>query len=158
MYVEGEKGSMTPFMLVVDDSLTIRKILEICLHRAGYEVKTCSDAVEVFDWLSTPGARIPALVFVDVGLPRMDGYTLIQRLRTRPAFAHTVFVMISARHGVLDRLKGRLAGASIYLVKPLPPQQILAVVQQHLGGGVNQQRDELSTTEPARTLTYGGSV
>jgi DNA-binding response OmpR family regulator len=149
---------MTPCILVVDDSLTIRKILEVCLHRAGYEVKTCSDAVEVFDWLRMPEVRIPALVFVDVSLPRMDGYTLIQRLRARPAFASTIFVMISSRQGILDRLKGRLAGASVYLVKPLTPQQILAVVQQHPGGEVNQQRDELNATEAVKTPTYGGHV
>lgn len=124
---------MNPFIMVIDDSLITRKILEVCLHRAGYEVKTFSDAVEVFGWLRTPEAFIPALVFMDIGLPRLDGYTLIQRLKARPAFAQTAFVILSGRSGVLDKLKGRLVGANAYLAKPFKTCEVVAIVQAHLG-------------------------
>ena len=98
--------NMNPLVIVIDDSLITRKILEVCLHRAGYEVRTFSDAVDVFNWLRTPEAFIPALVFMDIGLPRLDGYALIQRLKARPVFAQTAFVILSGRNGVLDKLKG----------------------------------------------------
>src|SRR5712691_96062 len=125
---------MNQFVLVVDDSLTVRKIMEVCLHRAGYAVKSFPDGIEAFHWFNSPQACIPGLVFVDVCLPRkMDGYDIIQRLKARPAFAHTTFVMISQRDGVLARLLARLAGARDYLVKPLKTQEIVAVAQAYLG-------------------------
>lgn len=149
---------MNQLVCVIDDSLTIRKIFEVALHRAGYETTTFSDALEVFRWLLTPGATIPALVFVDVGLPRMDGYTLIQRLRTRPAFAQTSFVMISSRCGVLDRLKGRLAGAQLYLTKPLRTQDIERVVQEHLGVPMDKTNQPWIAQEAERITTSGGRI
>jgi CheY-like chemotaxis protein len=135
---------MSQRVLVIDDSLTVRKILEVCLHRAGYETRSFADGVEVFRWLETAEARIPALIFVDVCLPRMDGYTVIRRLKVRPAFAQTVFVMISQYNGVLDRLKGRLAGAKEYLTKPCKTQDILAVVQTYLGSPADRSADEMA--------------
>jgi twitching motility two-component system response regulator PilG len=124
---------MNQFVLVVDDSLLMRKIIEVCLHRAGYPVKSFPDGIEMFRWLETAEAHVPDLIFVDRCLPRMDGYDIIVRLKARPAFAHTVFVMISGRDGVIDRLRGRLAGARDYLVKPLKTAEIVAAVQEYLG-------------------------
>jgi DNA-binding response OmpR family regulator len=124
---------MGTLVLVVDESLVVRKILATCLSRAGYEVKSFPSGVETFRWLATPEARIPALVFVDLCLPLIDGCAIIRRLKAKAAFAHTVFVMTSRRDGVLDRLKGRLAGAKDYLIKPLTTQHVLAVVQSSLG-------------------------
>ena len=130
---------MSTLVLVIDDSLVVRKILETCLGRAGYEVKSFPGSVEVFRWLTTPDARIPALVFVDLCLPVVDGYDIIRRLKAKPTFAHTVFVMISQRDGVLVRLKGRLAGAKGYLTKPFKTQELLAVVQSSIGLPVESQ-------------------
>src|SRR5712692_6457241 len=117
---------MSALVMVIDDSLVMRKILEVSLHRAGYPVKSFPDGVEMFHWLETPEAHIPALVLVDVCLPIIDGYGIIQRLKARPAFGQTMFVIISQYNGVLDRLKGRLAGAKDYLVKPLKTAELLA--------------------------------
>src|SRR5713226_5908829 len=124
---------MNQLIMVIDDSLVMRKILEVCLHREGYEVKSFADAEQMFRWLETPAAHIPELAFVDVGLPKLDGYRIIQRLKARPAFAHTVFVMISQYNGVIDRLKALIAGAKDYLIKPFRTQDVVAVVQQYLG-------------------------
>lgn len=93
------------FVPVIDDSMTIRKIIETCLRRAEYEVKAFPDEVEAMGWLTTPQARVPALVFVDLRGPSLDGIEVIRRLRARPAFGQTVFVMISGRDGIRDRLK-----------------------------------------------------
>lgn len=72
---------MAQFVMVIDDSLVIRKILETCLHRAGYEVKSFPDGVEALCWLNTSEARIPDLVVVDLGLPKLDGYQVIQLIK-----------------------------------------------------------------------------
>jgi twitching motility two-component system response regulator PilG len=125
---------MKQFVVVVDDSETVRKILEVCLHRAGYEdVQTFPDATEMLRWLKMPEASIPALVVVDLNLPKIDGYTLIRHLKARPAFAQTSFVILTGRNGMLDRLKGRLSGAQVYLTKPFRTDGILAVVHAYLG-------------------------
>jgi twitching motility two-component system response regulator PilG len=80
----------------------------------------------------TTGAY-PALVIVDLMMPKMDGYDLIRRLKVKPAFARTTFVILSGRAGVLDKLKGRLCGAHTYLTKPFKTQNIEDLVEAHLG-------------------------
>jgi len=126
--------SMSQLVMIIDDSITVRKILEVCLHRAGYE-DVCSfpDGMEMVRWLMTPEARIPALVLIDLNLPKMDGYTLIRHLKAKPAFAQTVFIILTGRAGMLDKLKGRLSGAQAYLTKPFRTDDILATVHTCLG-------------------------
>ncbi|HEY6406722.1 MAG TPA: response regulator [Ktedonobacteraceae bacterium] len=127
---------MSQLVLVIDDSATVRKILEVCLKRAGYEVIGFRDGVEAIRWLATPEARHPRLVFLDIQMPRMDGYAVAQYLKARHQLSDIVIVMLSGRAGILDRLKGRLAGASAYLTKPFTTQAILAIVQAYLGNPV----------------------
>jgi twitching motility two-component system response regulator PilG len=126
-------GMMSAFVMVIDDSLVIRKILETCLRRAGYEVKSFPDGVEALCWLNTTEAHIPDLVVVDVGLPKLDGYQVIQQIKVRPALERTRLVILSRRDGVLDRLKGRLVGAHAYLTKPFKTDRLLEVIQTILG-------------------------
>ena len=123
---------MAAFVMVIEDSLVVRAILDICLRRAGYEVKCCEDGLQALGWLNTSEARIPDLVIVDLGLPRLDGYEVIRLLKARPTLADTVLVILSARDGILDRIKGRLVGAHAYLTKPFKMHEILAVVQAKL--------------------------
>ena len=132
---------MGALVMVIDDSPIICKILETCLHRAGYEVKSFEDGVQALCWLNTAEARIPDLIFVDLGLPKLDGYEVIRLLKAKPACAQTTLVILSRRDGILDRLKGRLAGAHAYLTKPFKTQEILAVVQTHPGA---LQRERIS--------------
>lgn len=124
---------MRPLVMVIDDSLTIRKILEICLQRAGYRVALFEDGVAALRWLAEPGSAIPAVVLVDLGLPRLDGYTVIKLLKTRPGLDSIVIVILSARDGILDRIKGRLVGAHAYVTKPFRTHTILALLEMHLG-------------------------
>jgi len=123
---------MTPLIFVIDDSLTVRKILEVCLHRAGFEVRSFNDGVDAMRWMNTSEARIPNLVFVDIGLPKMDGYEVIRRFKSRPTFASTIFVVLTRRDGMIDRLKSRLAGAVVHMTKPFKTQDILGVISEQL--------------------------
>jgi len=125
---------MSQLVIVIDDSLVVRTILDTCLCRSGYQVMSFADGRQALGWLNTTGARIPDLILVDLGLPRLDGYEIIRLLKARPALENTVLVILSARNGILDRLKGRLVGAHAYLTKPFRTKTILEVVQMHLGG------------------------
>src|SRR5258708_11279459 len=124
---------MSKLVMVIDDSNTVRKIIETCLGREGFEVKGFSDGVDAIRWLAEPDARVPDLVVLDIGLPKMDGYEIARRLKTKPQFANTIIVMLSRRDGVLDRLKGRLAGAREYITKPFKTQEIVALIESYLG-------------------------
>ena len=127
---------MAVFVMVIDDSLVIRKILEICLHRADYEVKSFADGMEALRWLNTGDARLPDLIIVDLGLPKLDGYEVIRLLKARPDLAHTRLVILSQRDGILDRIKGRLVGADVYLTKPFQTDQLLAVISASLANAL----------------------
>ncbi|MBV9707195.1 MAG: response regulator [Chloroflexi bacterium] len=136
-----EHSSQLPLVMVIDDSPTVRSILEACLSRAGYQVKSFHDGVEALLWLVSPQARVPGLVFLDIGLPRMDGFEVAQHLKAKLQLQDTVIVMLTRRDGVIERLKARLVGAKDYVVKPFKMQQIVEVVQAYLGVAVSGQRD-----------------
>lgn len=128
-----EEETMTPLIMVIEDSPTTRKILEVCLCRAGYEAICFADGVEAIRWLTRPLVQVPQLVILDIGLPTMDGYDVIRHIKAKPACAQTIFVILSGRAGVLDKLKGRLSGANVYLTRPFKTQDIVAVVEAYLG-------------------------
>jgi twitching motility two-component system response regulator PilG len=136
---------MNQLVIVIDDSLVIRKIVETCLHRAGYEVKSFPDGVEALCWLNTTEACIPDLVIVDLALPKLDGYQVMQQIKARPALERNRLMILSRRDGVLDKLKGRLAGAHTYLTKPFKTGELLAVVQAHLEPLAGRCADEPAT-------------
>lgn len=131
--------------MVIDDALVVRTILEICLRRVGYQVTSFEDGVQALGWLNTTEACIPDLIFIDLGLPKLDGYQVIRLLRAIPALEDTVLVILSQRDGLLDRIKGRLAGAHAYLTKPFKTQEILTLVQTLLAGQGGQQLSTLVT-------------
>src|SRR5579884_2542181 len=121
---------MGKLVMIIDDSLTVRKIMETSLKREGFESVSYSDGIEA---LKEPGGRIPDLVILDIGLPKMNGYEIARRLRTKQQYNNTVIIMLTGRDGVLDRLKGRLAGAKDYITKPFRTQEVMSVVHSHLG-------------------------
>jgi twitching motility two-component system response regulator PilG len=129
---------MNKMVMIIDDSATVRKIVETCLKREGFEVKGFSDGVEAMFWFTQPNSRIPDLVLLDIGLPKMDGYEVARRLKSKPPFANTVIIMLSRRDGVIDKLKGRLAGAKDYITKPFKTQEIVTLVESYLGIPISQ--------------------
>jgi twitching motility two-component system response regulator PilG len=124
---------MSKLIMVIDDSTTVRKIIETCLGRQGFQVLGFPDGIEAMRWLMGPTSRVPDLVLLDIGLPKMDGYEVARRLKTKPQFSDTVIVMLSRRDGMIDRLKGRLAGAKDYVTKPFKTQDIIAITESYLG-------------------------
>jgi len=124
---------MSKFIMVIDDSPTVRKIIETCLRREEFDVRGFTDGVEAMRWITNDSeARVPDLVLLDIGLPKMDGYEVARRLKAKPMFNNTIIVMLSRRDGVIDRLKGRLAGAKDYITKPFKTQELVAIIQEQL--------------------------
>ena len=122
----------TPLILVIDDSITVRKIIEITLQRAGFAVVSFADGVTALRWLASPEATLPALIYLDIELPRMDGYEVARMLRCRPRLFEVPLVMLSRRDGVLDHLKSRLVGACVHLTKPFKAEQLVEVTRSLL--------------------------
>jgi DNA-binding response OmpR family regulator len=127
---------MSKLVVIIDDSATVRKIVEVSLRRIGIACLGYTDGVEALRELAKHKEIVPDLVLLDIGLPKMDGYRVAQLLRARPAYQETVIVMLSGRDGMLDRLKGRLSGARTYLAKPFKTQELLEVIISHLGMSV----------------------
>lgn len=119
-------------IVVVDDSLTVRKILEISLDRAGFTVSSFPDGMQLLQALTQQQLPVPDAVILDVGLPRMDGYALARTLRHHQAFQAVPIILLSGHTGTLDKLRGRLAGATAYVTKPFQPAQVLEVLRAHL--------------------------
>ena len=124
---------MGKLILVIDDSPTVCKIVEAALQRLSYEVLCFLNGEAAIRWLSSPSVCLPDLIFVDLILPQMDGYSVIRHLRAQPTFRHVPIVILSRKDGMLDQLRGRLVGATNYIVKPFTVNHLVAVVQSHRG-------------------------
>jgi twitching motility two-component system response regulator PilG len=128
-----QKGQcMSKLAIVIDDSMTVRKILEVALRREELEVLTYADGVEALRALKAQPQLVPAVIIIDICMPRMDGYTVLRLIRASSRFDSTFVVMLSRRDGVMDRLKGRLAGATVYMTKPFKVREILSIILPHV--------------------------
>jgi twitching motility two-component system response regulator PilG len=129
-----ERGQlMSKLVMVIDDSPLVCKIIETSLRREGVASVSYNDGIEALRALADGRQAVPDLVILDIGLPKMDGYEIARRLKARPEFAHSTIVMLTARDGVIDRLKGRLSGAKDYITKPFKTQDVISAIHSHLG-------------------------
>jgi twitching motility two-component system response regulator PilG len=124
---------MQPWVMIIDDSNIVRKIVEVALKREGYRVKGFPDGIAALKWLMSPQAQVPALLFLDITLPKMDGFKIAHYLKQKPAFASMPIVMLTRRCGVIDLLKAKLAGANNYMTKPFTTQELVKIAQQYVG-------------------------
>jgi twitching motility two-component system response regulator PilG len=116
-------------VVIIDDSMVVRKIVETTFRRAGILCISYQDGVEALQDLKSWQDDLPDLIFLDINLPKLDGYDVLRLLKASPHFDHTAVIMLSARDGVIDRLKSRLAGAKGHITKPFKIQELLSVVQ-----------------------------
>lgn len=122
---------MDKLVMIIDDSPVVRKIIEATLRREGIRSISFADGIEALSALAEQNL-VPDLVLLDVGMPKLDGYQVAQLLKVRPRFKNTVIIMLSGHDGKLDFLKGRIAGASVYLTKPFKTRDILSTVHRYL--------------------------
>ncbi|MFN4262738.1 MAG: response regulator [Thioalkalivibrionaceae bacterium] len=116
-------------ILVVDDSKTIRRSAETLLMRLGADVETAEDG---FDALAKVARYRPHLVFVDIMMPRLDGYQTCALIKNNASFKSTPVVMLSSKDSVFDKAKGRVVGASSYVTKPFSRDELVDAVKAHL--------------------------
>ena len=117
---------------IIDDSVVVRKIVETSMTRAGIECLSFRDGYEALRAFRTELERPPDLVFLDINLPRIDGFDLLRLLKSHSYFDQMNVVILSSRDGVLDHVKCRLAGARDYLVKPFRTQDLLTMARRYL--------------------------
>ena len=77
----------------------------------------------------------PAIIFVDIMMPRLDGYQTCALIKNNSAFQSTPVIMLSSKDGLFDRAKGRIVGSDQYLTKPFSKDELLSAIRNHLGGG-----------------------
>jgi twitching motility two-component system response regulator PilG len=116
-------------VLVIDDSNTIRRSAEIFLRQAGYEVILAEDG---FDALAKISDYQPQVIFVDIMMPRLDGYQTCALIKQNDTYKSTPVIMLSSKDGVFDRARGRLAGSDQYLTKPFTKEGLIAVVDEYV--------------------------
>ena len=117
-------------ILVVDDSKTIRRTAETLLTKEGCQVFT---AIDGFDALSKIADHQPDLIFVDIMMPRLDGYETCSLIKHNKVFRKTPVIMLSSKDGLFDRARGRIVGSEQYLTKPFTKDELLGAVSNQVG-------------------------
>lgn len=115
-------------VMIIDDSNTIRRSAEIFLSQAGCEVILAQDG---FDALSKITDHEPDVVFVDIMMPRLDGYQTCSLIKRNAKYRATPVIMLSSKDGLFDRARGRMVGSDEYLTKPFTKDTLLTAVREH---------------------------
>ena len=113
-------------VMVIDDSKTIRRSAENLLARAGCDVVT---AVDGFDALAKIADTHPEIIFVDIMMPRLDGYQTCALIKNNSEFKTTPVVMLSSKDGLFDKAKGRIVGSDRYITKPFSKEELLGTIR-----------------------------
>jgi len=116
-------------ILVVDDSKTIRRTAETLLSKEGCQVFT---AIDGFDALSKIADNHPDLIFVDIMMPRLDGYETCSLIKHNKIFKQTPVIMLSSKDGLFDRARGRIVGSEQYLTKPFTKDELLGAISNQI--------------------------
>lgn len=122
-------------VMVIDDSKTIRRTAESLLKKVGCEVIT---AVDGFDALAKIADAHPSIIFVDIMMPRLDGYQTCALIKNNSALKQTPVIMLSSKDGLFDRAKGRIVGSDQYLTKPFSKDELLSAIRNHVDVPANQ--------------------
>jgi len=112
-------------ILVIDDSKTIRRTAETLLTKEGCTVYT---AVDGFDALAKIADHNPDIIFVDIMMPRLDGYQTCSLIKHNKTFKDTPVIMLSSKDGLFDRARGRIVGSEQYLTKPFTKDELLGAI------------------------------
>jgi twitching motility two-component system response regulator PilG len=113
-------------VLVIDDSKTIRRSAENLLSKEGYDVITATDG---FDALAKIADSRPEIIFVDIMMPRLDGYQTCALIKNNSEFKRTPVVMLSSKDGLFDKAKGRIVGSDRYITKPFSKEELLGTIR-----------------------------
>jgi len=116
-------------VMVIDDSKTIRRTAETLLKKAGCNVVTAEDG---FEALSKIVDHKPDLIFVDIMMPRLDGYQTCALIKNNSTFKSTPVIMLSSKDGLFDKARGKIVGSEQYLTKPFTKKELLGAISEHV--------------------------
>lgn len=114
-------------IMVIDDSKTIRRTAETLLKKAGCDVITATDG---FEALSVIADSHPDVIFVDIMMPRLDGYQTCALIKNNKDFKNTPVIMLSSKDSLFDRARGRVVGSDQYLTKPFTKDELLGAIRE----------------------------
>jgi twitching motility two-component system response regulator PilG len=126
-----------PVVLVVDDSPTVRKIVQLTLQRENIRVVTAGDGLGA---LAAVADAQPDLILLDIMLPRMDGYNICQVVRKNLDYKDVPIIMLSGKDGLFDKMRGKMAGANDYITKPFDSAELVGVVKRYLQTAAVRER------------------
>lgn len=115
-------------VMIIDDSNTIRRSAEIFLKPSGCEVILAEDG---FEAMSKIVDNQPNIIFIDIVMPRLDGYQACMLIKKNPTYQSIPVVMLSSRDGLFDKAKGRIAGSDNYLTKPFTAKGLLNIIRKY---------------------------
>jgi twitching motility two-component system response regulator PilG len=121
-------GALTGLkVMVIDDSKTIRRTAETLLKKEGCDVVTATDG---FEALAKIADHQPQIIFVDIMMPRLDGYQTCALIKNNQLFRSTPVIMLSSKDGLFDKAKGRIVGSEQYLTKPFTREELLSAIRR----------------------------
>ncbi len=115
-------------ILFVDDSATIRRSAETMLSGQDCHIVTAENG---FEALAKISRHRPDLIFVDIMMPRLDGYQTTAIIKNNAEFRDTPVIMLTSKDGLFDKARGRVVGSDLYLTKPFTREELLSAVEQH---------------------------
>ena len=118
---------MSSKIMVIDDSNTIRMTAETILKKEGYEVYTATNGFEAMSIITDTR---PDIIFVDIMMPRLDGYQTCKLIKSNSYFRNTPVVMLSSKDSLFDRAKGRIAGSETHINKPFSKNELIEAIQR----------------------------
>jgi twitching motility two-component system response regulator PilG len=128
--IEDQEHDLTGLkVMVIDDSKTIRRTAETLLKKEGCEVVTATDG---FEALSKITDQDPDIIFVDIMMPRLDGYQTCALIKHNQVFKRTPVIMLSSKDGLFDKARGRIVGSEQYLTKPFTKEELLGAIKRHV--------------------------
>ena len=116
-------------VMVIDDSKTIRRTAETLLRKEGCDVITATDGFEALAKISD---QQPHIIFVDIMMPRLDGYQTCAPIKGNQKFKSTPVIMLSSRDGLFDKARGRIVGSEQYLTKPFTREELLGAIRTYV--------------------------
>ena len=111
-----------PLVMIVDDSLTVRRITSRLLSREGFDVLTAKDGVDALELLPS---QTPDVILLDIEMPRMDGFEFTKTIKANPKYASIPIVMITSRTAEKHRNLAKDLGVDLYLGKPFQEEELL---------------------------------
>ena len=127
---EQDPAALNVKVMVIDDSKTIRRSAESLLKKVGCEVVT---AVDGFEALAKITVNKPDIIFVDIMMPRLDGYQTCALIKNNQAFKSTPVIMLSSKDSIFDRARGRIVGSEKYLTKPFSKEDLINAITAYVG-------------------------